>query len=240
MLYQGIIGGESSPVEPVDLSPVLLWTNPGPQNTFAAQTVRLNLTTYAGVIVEFNHANNLAVISSRVYVKKTDIIETGFGAGFVSDRACSRNLTVNDSGVTFSDTYYATATKNDVFIPVKIYGVKEYVVEPVVGDLLWTNQNPTTALSRTEINADYSKYKYIRVIAKITSTDTFTSEYYIAKSTSSYAAGISFTALGIADYYRNIIFTDSKITIDSGHKATGGAVTLVDTAAIPLEIYGIE
>ena len=58
MLYQGIIGGGSSPVEPVDLSPVLLWTNPSPTSEFAAQTVSLDLTEYNGVIVEFNKSTN--------------------------------------------------------------------------------------------------------------------------------------------------------------------------------------
>lgn len=236
MLYQGIIGGGSSPVEPEDLSPVLLWTNPNPTTNFAAQTVSLDLTDYSGVIVEINKSGTSQILTTRVYAKKTDDFSV-FGCGYIADVSIARNiLAVNDTGVQFG----AVNTGTEVCIPYKIYGVKEYVVEPVVGDLLWTNQNPTTALSTTEIDGDYSKYKSIRVKAKVTSADTFASEFYIAKSTSANAAGISFTALGIADYYRNIIFTDSKITIDSGHEATRGAVTIVDTAAIPLEIYGIE
>ena len=69
MLYQGIIGGGSSPVEPVDLSPVLLWTNPSPSTEFAAQTVSLDLTEYAGVIIEF-HQNNTQSYGTRTHIKK--------------------------------------------------------------------------------------------------------------------------------------------------------------------------
>lgn len=131
MLYQGIIGGGSSPVEPVDLSPVLLWTNPNPTSAFAAQTVSLNLTEYAGVIVEFINKGEANNIRSRVYAKKSDFGTYPIGAGFVSTNAYARNIVaVSDTGVEFSEAV-TTSTNNDFVIPMKIYGVKEYVVEPV-------------------------------------------------------------------------------------------------------------
>lgn len=128
MLYQGIIGGGSSPVEPVDLSPVLLWTNPSPTTEFTAQTVSLDLTEYAGVIVEFNHGDTRQYVSSRVYVKKTDNFSNKFGGGFVVDAAYAKNiLALNDEGIQFDNG----SPNNTSCIPYKIYGVKEYVVEPV-------------------------------------------------------------------------------------------------------------
>lgn len=126
MLYQGIIGGGSSPVEPVDLSPVLLWTNPNPSSNFTAQTVSVDLTNYSGVIVEFNKTDTSKIVASRVYAKKTDDLSI-FGCGFIADTAIARNiLAVNNTGVQFGNVNTGT----EVCIPYKIYGVKEYVVEP--------------------------------------------------------------------------------------------------------------
>ena len=128
MLYQGIISGGSSPVEPVDLSPVLLWTNSSPTTEFITQTVDLDLTEYAGVIVEFYHGDSQQYVSSRVYAKKTDNFSNKFGGGFVVDTAYAKNiLALNDEGIQFDNTN----PNNTACIPYKIYGVKEYVVEPV-------------------------------------------------------------------------------------------------------------
>ena len=141
MLYQGIIGGGSSPVEPVDLSPVLLWTNPSPTSQFAGQKVSLNLTDYAGVIVEFN-SDSYGIFSSRSYLKKNEEINTSyFGAGFAKDTegGVGRRYTINDTGVTFENGYYLKNSNNGVMIPTKIYGVKEYVVEPAVEQTTITN-----------------------------------------------------------------------------------------------------
>ena len=132
MLYQGIIGGGSSPVEPEDLSPVLLWTNPNPSSAFGAQTVSLDLTDYTGVIVEFIN-DDVNYTRSRVYAKKSDSFNSyPIGAGYVSNtNAYSRNIVnVSDTGVQFSDGA-TTSAQNQFVIPFKIYGVKEYVVEPV-------------------------------------------------------------------------------------------------------------
>ena len=138
MLYQGIIGGGSSPVEPQDLSPVLLWTNPNPTNEFAGQTVSLDLTEYAGVIVEFNLTSEderRRYVASRVYVTREDATKTAFGGGamlsFGSSSSLQRNVKMNDTGVIFGEGYADSTVTPYAMIPYKIYGVKEYVVEPV-------------------------------------------------------------------------------------------------------------
>ena len=146
MLYQGIIGGGSSPVEPVDLSPVLLWTNPSPTSEFAGQKVELDLTDYSGIIVEFRYTNDVDFVCNRTYVKKVDILNKkltddsnayfGGGCGYTStsDSWASRGRiisSVDNTGVTFGSGGYANSVANSFIIPIKIYGVKEYVVEPV-------------------------------------------------------------------------------------------------------------
>lgn len=128
MLYQGIIGEGSSPVEPME--PVLLWENPNKSTTFTAQTVSLDLTDYAGVIVEFNRSSSsdAQTFANRSFIKKG---EEGLGGGnVVSAIPASRNVSCNDAGVTFGEGYSAGESNNNTIIPTKIYGVKEYVVEP--------------------------------------------------------------------------------------------------------------
>ena len=137
MLYQGIIGGGSSPVEPEDLSPVLLWTNPSPTSPFEAQTVNLNLADYAGVIIEFNLSIVRTYTISRVYVKKSENLSHesayyfGSGSG-LNNNSNSRGISaVNNEGISFLNSYEGSTVNNETLIPTKIYGVKEYVVEPV-------------------------------------------------------------------------------------------------------------
>lgn len=125
MFYHALTG-ENAPTE--DLSPVLLWTNPSPTSEFTAQTVNLNLSEYIGVIVEIKYDINNEHVSSRVYAKKTDNFTNKFGGGFIAQDANAINiLSLNDSGIQFGN---ASPNKTGC-IPYKIYGVKEYVVEPV-------------------------------------------------------------------------------------------------------------
>lgn len=162
MLYQGIIGGGSSPVEPVDLSPVLLWTNPSPTSEFTAQTVSLDLSEYAGVIVEFYHGDNQQYVSSRVYVKKTDNFSNKFGGGFVVDAAYAKNiLALNNEGIQFDNTN----PNNTACIPYKIYGDKEYVVEPVgtqMGIYAYGNNASEQYANCVIENCKFKKLKVVR------------------------------------------------------------------------------
>ena len=122
MFYHALTGNGGTE----DLEPVLLWTNPSPTTEFAAQTVSLDLTDYAGVIIEF-HQTDTQSFGTRTYIKKNDTVNGITGAGYVdgsNTNGLARNVTVTDSGVVFG-------TGNIDCVPNKIYGVKEYVVEPI-------------------------------------------------------------------------------------------------------------
>ena len=165
MLYQGIIGGGSSPVEPVDLSPVLLWTNPSPTTEFAGQTVSLDLTEYAGVIVEFITSAGTNVLGSRLYCKKTDNYGN-LGAGFVSDNGCARNvLSVNNTGIEFGNALIATSQTNNLVVPIKIYGVKEYVVEPVGTQMGIYAYGNNTSEQYANYVIENCKFKKLKVVS---------------------------------------------------------------------------
>ena len=131
--FHAINGQGGSPAPSNDHPPVLLWENPSPTSNFAGQTISLDLSNYAGVIVEFN-SDSYGIFSSRSYLKKNEEINTTyFGAGFAKDTdgGVGRRYTINNTGVTFENGYYLNNSNNGVMIPTKIYGVQEYVVEVV-------------------------------------------------------------------------------------------------------------
>ena len=157
MFYHALTGnGGTTPTE--DLEPVLLWTNSNPTAEFAAQTVSLDLTDYAGVLVEFNSANDQSILATRSYLSKSDIINKDhFGAGHLGGNAggVGRNYYINDSGVVFTAAYYLNSVSNNAMIPTKIYGVKSYVVEPVNNLQLITTSPNKTATFTAEDNVNY-------------------------------------------------------------------------------------
>lgn len=158
--FHAIYGqGEAPAPEPQDLSPVLLWTNPSPTSAFTAQTVNLDLTVYTGVIVEFYHGDAQQYVSSRVYVKKTDDFSKKFGGGFVVDAAYAKNiLALNDEGIQFDNG----SPNNTACIPYKIYGVKEYVVEPVGGNYtMYPNVSGTP-------NTNYCEWQISNLVSNFT------------------------------------------------------------------------
>ena len=129
MFYHALAGnGGTTPVE--DLEPVLLWENGSPTTNFSGQKIALDLTEYAGVIVEFADDTSNSVLCTRLFAKKTDTYGGKFGAGYgVSSNAWARIIdALDDTGVTIHDG----TGGNQYVIPLRIYGVKEYVVEATV------------------------------------------------------------------------------------------------------------
>lgn len=125
-------GGGSEPTPeptPIDLEPVLLWTNPS--TTMGAETITLDLTEYAGVLIESQSYMGSGGSGSRLYVKKGERLSAGRNNTNNSSGGGARAISVTDSGVTFEECYFAADKNNAAIIPTKIYGVKEYVVEPV-------------------------------------------------------------------------------------------------------------
>ena len=141
--FHAIYGkGGVTPEPGGDLEPVLLWTNSNPTIGFDAQTVSLDLSDYAGVIIEF-HQSNASMYGTRAYIKKNDNINGITGAGYPgagSSTGLARNVTVTDSGIVFSA---GIPNSDNNCIPNRIYGVKKYVVELDYGKhhAQWTAEN---------------------------------------------------------------------------------------------------
>lgn len=123
----------SGGVDPSELAPVLLWENPNPSASFGAQTIALDLSEYAGIIVEGLQSTAEQKVLYRTYVKKGDytVSNGAQGFGFASSRGQARGVSITDTTVTFTNSYIGETLVNTNQIPYKIYGVKGVLVEPV-------------------------------------------------------------------------------------------------------------
>ena len=239
MFYHALTGGNGVPA---DLEPVLLWENPDVTANFDAQTISLDLTKYAGVVIDFNRKTTTQKLQTRFYMKRDDVTNDGaFYACANQTDNVSRKVSLLDTGVQFyaCNDVGTGAASNTNMIPTKIYGIKNYIVEPAVGDLLWHNDNPTEALGSKDIPGDYSKYSKICVEYRLSTTVDYKLTL-ITEKHNTYQSGIMVTEAG-ASVYRRITFTDSTINITQCTKIDSSMTTsTVNTRCIITNIYGIE
>lgn len=124
----------------------LLWTNPSPTSTFAAQTVALDLSDYHAVFILFRRNTSDENYYSKYYLKTNDskyqMLVAQYGT-IILDRGCK----VDDDGLRFNDSYnFATnvanrTVDNNQVIPYKVYGYKmSYVVPTEVHGLQYTDE----------------------------------------------------------------------------------------------------
>ena len=239
MFYHALTGNGGTE----DLSPVLLWENSNPTAEFAAQTISLDLTDYVGVIIEFFKSAAENNLLTRIYVKKTDTAQ--FGGGFRIDAnstigASGRNVTINDSGVEFTDgaagwSVTSVTTLNTDMIPYRIYGVKAYVVSPAVGDLLWTNPAPSANFGAQKISIDLTNAKGVIIECMISyNTQLPNTRVLIYKGESPFGIGYS---AGTTATSRNVTAVEN----DGVTFATGYTGASEDAGAlIPYKIYAIN
>jgi hypothetical protein len=102
----------------------LLWTNNSPTSSFGAQSVSIDLSDYQGVDIVWRWSTSDTGMFRQSFDKDTSSMIFS-----MANTRTYRELTVSDSGVTFTTGYYAAynasaATSAYYAIPVKIYGVK--------------------------------------------------------------------------------------------------------------------
>ena len=117
----------------------LLWTNPSPSSSFAAQTVALDLSEYNLILVQFLRATNTTSFRgtdiSIVGSASTGIIG---GVDSVNSSVLSRSYESTTNGVTFALGRANNESSSDSAwcIPTYIYGIKmSYVVPTTVHGL---------------------------------------------------------------------------------------------------------
>lgn len=229
MFYHALTGG-NTPTE--DLSPVLLWENSSPSVEFTAQTVSLDLSDYAGVIVEYNAETSVSNLCSRVYIKKG---ESNLASGKYTSRGEARAISLSDIGVVFGDAKVDVTSINDKIIPTKIYGVKEYIVEPQIGNLLWTNPAPAASFGAQKISVDLSNAKGVIIEFMISNnTQAVSSRALIYKGERNFGVGYS---AEVNANSRNVTAVENDgVTFAVAYTLSGEA----NTVLIPYKIYAIN
>lgn len=240
MFYHSLIGKGETPAE--DLSPVLLWENSNVSAAFAAQKINLDLTEYAGVVIEYNRKTTNQKLQTRFYMKRTDVTnDGGFYACANQTDNVSRKVSLSDTGVQFyaCNDVGTGQPSNTNMIPTKIYGIKNYIVEPAVGDLLWHNDNPTATLNSKDIAGDYSKYSKIVVKGLYSTTIDIPIESVVPKD-STHSSGLLCSLVNVESSYRIVMLTDTNIAINVNRYSKDGTVTTNNNYCIITDIYGIE
>ena len=112
----------------------LLWTNPSPSSSFAAQTVSLDLSDYDEIeVICRPYATEASYFTSRVKVGNNGMIysQTGYGNP-VRIYGTQRNFTPTSTGVAFGDGLDFSASVSNVYcVPYQIYGIKYERVNPI-------------------------------------------------------------------------------------------------------------
>ena len=148
---------------------VLIWTNPSPTTSFSAQKVALDLSKYDGVIIEYAFSTTKSQVASRIKLEKN--ISYAHGGGyFDTGVGNARNVTViDDTGVTFTENK-DTNTTNNINIPLKIYGYRQYEAETLTSSV--TDQKNGTA--NTDVIIGKSNYAMIARYGANTTAPIFT------------------------------------------------------------------
>ena len=118
---RGASGGGSSG----GITMSLLWTNPSPTSSFAAQTVLVDTTEYDMAVVFCRTFattdSNTSVMSSFVLKDVKCAIQIQSPA---SSNAGIRRVTMTNTGFEFMQGSYNGSTNNNNGVPLYIYGVK--------------------------------------------------------------------------------------------------------------------
>jgi len=125
------IGALPDTTTPADIGATaadLLWTNPSPTSSFAAQTVSLDLSGYDSVVIDFRFNS-----STGRFVRKLGRVGEEMYADMSYNYFGWRNVSVQTSGVTFTAYSYYTSygggsasSTADAMIPVRIFGIKGF------------------------------------------------------------------------------------------------------------------
>lgn len=121
----------------------LLWTNPNPTSSFTEQTISLDLSEYSALVISIKGHKSVSGTQeyNTVVIKNDWVFLTAFSGASYYPRIVIREVSFNDSGVTFKEGYNTSSFNsysrdNDSGIPQKIYGIKmSYIVPTTVNGL---------------------------------------------------------------------------------------------------------
>lgn len=104
--------------------PVLLWTNPSPLSSFAAQTISLDLSEYSSIIIETLYEATTPsgyIGTASKSIIPVDGVEYKYPNPYYGMTRFGRSIKCSSTGVYITS---AANSENDRTLPYKIYGVK--------------------------------------------------------------------------------------------------------------------
>lgn len=130
------IGTTTTPVPDMEL----LWTNPNPSSSFAAQTVALDLSPYKSICIDYRvattgterHTYAFYSVGDNITIPTTSqgyptVIAAAYGKT-TEMSSIARNISIATNGITFGSGYASTlGASNNYALPSKIYGIKAQI-----------------------------------------------------------------------------------------------------------------
>lgn len=114
--------------------PVLLWTNPNPTSTFAAQTVNVDASNYEYLIFKIRADSNASQPYYSYVGIKHDNNKFGIGTNPNANTSVGyggyiRNYDTSDNVIKISTGYTTGGTASPRYaIPIEIYGLKKSII----------------------------------------------------------------------------------------------------------------
>lgn len=236
--------------------PVLLWENPNPNSSFAAQTIEIDLSKYRYLVFYSKYIYSVVNPTSNEYgYSFCDLTKYNYQWLFCQANSAARLANISGNNIIFERGMTGGNYNDNMCIPLAIYGLGEYdvktpsyianqktitdkieeiydtVVSHVTGmDLLWENPNPNAAFSEQNISINMKKYRYIVIEAKYvySSSEKIQRTIFEKTQTSSFISS--------RDCWRIINYiTDDIVSFGVG----GYSNTNNNNYTIPLAIYGM-
>ena len=103
----------------------LLWSNPSPTSSFAAQTININLNAYGWFAVRVKFSTSTPRDLPLFIFPVDETGKTIFSVAGDTNRVGSRSITYDMANMTLaiSGGYYNGSANNNSVIPLEIYGV---------------------------------------------------------------------------------------------------------------------
>jgi hypothetical protein len=230
----------------------LLWENPNPLASFAAQTINLDLSEYDSLEIEFNMTINSPVKTSCIVsvANENQFLLTSTYGSASKIVGLYRTGTIYNSSISFRSGWTSNPTAdtetNTSCVPYRIYGIKNKinVTTAVVTDkgqhtdLLWENASPNAEFAAQTIKIEgISKYSMIQVVAK----DNISGNSEIIASAHVGKEGCLRTFWNYRNARNFKYDTSDNVWFGDGAEANYNATTYTaNNSLIPIKIYGIK
>ena len=239
-----------------------LWTNPSPTSSFATQDVTLSQSMDDFKYLAFKVSNgsaNFKAIVSVVEFKNMPLSGANAFAIFPGNANSAGNTYFarfvtykNTTTVNITTGYQVggTSQNNTYAIPLEILGLNELAHGTMGADLLWTNPDPdnSSGFASQTVSIDLSNYTGIILEGKnrySVSNTGFDGQHIheiIPVGSGNFRLTYGFLQSGSSYYFmtRTIDVQSNGVFFGDGYQHGSSGVTLEQSRAIPVRIYGIK